>query len=376
MTPRLGSIRLLAEREFKTYVATVSFWIALLLGPLLIAAAGAAVALNNPGPVTVRIVASDPELRAAASASLDQAGRFERRALTESTSEKAAVTLRVMREAQTVTISSSDPAIPSLPAQAFIRAAIERNLAIDALQDAGLPPPRTVWLRSATAEKDAGAALVRLGLVLVLWTTLTGSLGMLLQATVRERANRSLESLLSAATPMEIVIGKLLGIGAVSVLVLGAWLGSSLGLASLTPASSSMGDALAALVDPVALLRTAALYLLAFGLFGMATIAVGSVAQDSAGAQNQARPMFAVLLVVFFVCIQSVMGGGSPPAWLVYLPPFTPFVLLLEPVGATTQVVAILLLLSGAVAAAFWAAHGLAHGRLLAEPRLKAAPRG
>ena len=256
-----------------------------------------------------------------------------------------------------------------------MRAAIERDLAVAALKATGHPAPRAVWRSTEQTVADAASKLSRLGLVLMLWTTLTGSLGMLLQATVRERANRSLESLLSAASPMEIVIGKLLGIGAVSLLVLSAWLGSALGLANLTPQSAGAAKAvMTSLADPVGLARAFALYALAFGLFGMLTIAVGSVAKDAAGAQNQARPMFAVLLVVFFVCMQSVLGGGSPPAWMVYAPPLTPFILLLQPTTVATQVFAIALLLISTIAAGFWAAHGLSRGRLLPAGRMKTSP--
>ncbi len=362
--PRIRSIALIAEREFKTYVATPSFWVALVLGPLLMA--GAVAALGAPSPLAVRIIASDSQLHSAASIALADAGPFERRSAVEASGADAAVTLQVSRIGAKVTLESSDPAFPSPSGRVLMRTAIERDLAMDTVRTAGLPELHGAWAPKPPATSLGAPAIGRFGLVMMLWTTLAGSLGMLLQATVRERVNRSLESLLSAASAMEIVAGKLLGIGAVSMLVLAAWLASSLGLAALTPqAAAGAKVILAALADPLLLLKAVGLYGLAFGLFGMITIAVGSVATDAAGAQNQSRPMFAVLLAVFFVSMATAFGGAGGLHWLVYVPPFTPFMLLLNPADAMTQAAATMLLILVTVAAAFWAARGLSRGTLL-----------
>ena len=43
--------------------------------------------------------------------------------------------------------------------------------------------------------------------------------------------------------------------------------------------------------------------------------------------------MFAVLLAAFFAALAAAGGNGGQLAWLVYVAPFTPFMLLLEPPG-------------------------------------------
>jgi len=169
---------------------------------------------------------------------------------------------------------------------------------------------------------------------MILWLTLTGSLGMLLQAVVRERANRALEGLLAAAKPWEIVVGKLAGVGAVSALILAAWLGSAGALAVLAPSGAGLFHAvIGGVAAPLMLARAAGLYGLAYGFYGLVTVAVGASARDSAAAQNLSRPMFAVLLAAFFVALAAVSGAAGKLAWLVFAPPFTPFMLLLEPPG-------------------------------------------
>jgi ABC-2 type transport system permease protein len=176
---------------------------------------------------------------------------------------------------------------------------------------------------------------------------------------VRERSNRALESLLAAAQPLEIVLGKLVGVGAVSLLVMASWLGASAGLGALAPAS---GGAVAALLqgfaDPAMLAQGASVYVLAFAFYGLTTITVGALARDNADAQNLARPMFAILLAVFFTSMASAFGA-SGLGWLVYLPPFTPFMLLMQPQPADVAVPALALLAVAAVIAGCCAVRAL-----------------
>ena len=156
---------------------------------------------------------------------------------------------------------------------------------------------------------------------------------MLLQAVVRERANRALDSLMAAAQPVEIVFGKLLGVGAVSALVLSAWLASAaaLGWAMPPQAAGAMSGVMGAFANPLLMMQAAGLYVLTYVMYGSVTIALGAAAQDVASAQNLSRPMFGVLLIAFFAALASAMGAGGALAWLIWVPPLTPFMLLLTP---------------------------------------------
>lgn len=283
---------LIAGREFRAYAATASFWVALAIGPLILGGALlTSTARPEAGPRTVSLTLSR-----------DAEGRPE---------------------------ALFSPGFPLQPA------AQDQVLRIIG-QELGTP----VRLTGAPSKPPVdGTAISRFVRVMMLWMTLVGSLGMLLQAVVRERANRALESLMAAASAGDIVLGKLIGVGAVSLLVLGAWLGAA-GLMAIFAAKDSaglLGPVLQALGQPIELLRASAIYLLAFGFYGLLTIAVGALARDNADAQNLARPVFAVLLAVFFAALVTTGGGAGGLAWLVYLPPFTPFMLLLGDHAAATE---------------------------------------
>jgi ABC-type Na+ efflux pump permease subunit len=321
---------LIAEREFRTYVATLSFWVALAMGPL---AAGAGLMLAQNGqhsapPMVIQIESRDAGLIRPVEAALQEAAALEGRRLSFGVSD--------MR----VTLSEAAPQAVGLrfaadfPLSASGRVLVARTLERDFARRASSAAPLTVRPIAADAPRRPDAArIARFLSMLILWLTLTGSLGMLLQTVVRERATRALESLLAAATLGQIMTGKLLGIGGVSLLVLFAWLGSSAALSWFAPQSGLATAVILELARPQLLLRAAVIYCLAYFFYGSITMALGAMARDSASAQNLARPMFALLVIAFFVALMSAMSNTLPSAWLLYLPVFAPFLLLLYSVG-------------------------------------------
>ena len=292
-----GPIWLIAGREFRAYATTASFWVALAIGPLLMSGA---LLLTSAAP--------------------------------HHGSPAASLTLTPTADGATEARFSE-----GFPLSADARLRMIRGIAAE--------QGRPVRMAPAPPKSPITAAgLSRFVLSMMLWTTLTGSLGMLLQAVVRERSNRALESLLAAVQARDIVLGKVIGVGAVSVLVLAAWLGASAALAAFVPASGGLVSALIhGLASPLVLARAAVIYLLAFGFYGLVTVAVGALARDNADAQNLARPMFAVLLAVFFTVLASA-GGAQKLDWLVYVPPFTPFLLLMQAHSAAVEATSLALL--------------------------------
>jgi ABC-2 type transport system permease protein len=354
---------LIAEREIRTYVATASFWIALAIGPLIAAGALALSSATAPPPTLVTVVTDNLALAQSAKAAIVEVARMEGRHIAFSA---AGARLRLSKKAGGIiaTDFASD-----FPLSREGRALVDRALAWDLLHP-------TIGASSGvvdeTKEPVAKVDISRLSgfiLMMMLWLTLTGSLGMLLQSVVRERANRALECLLAAATPRDIMFGKLLGIGLISFAILGVWLGSIAAFASLFSSGGGFVPILlSALSAPAVFIRAVVIYALGYAFYGSLTIALGAIARDSAAAQNLSRPMFVVLLAAFFVALFSVTTGQTGLAsWLVYLPPFAPFLLLLQssdsmPVSA--QLLSLALVLVSAIAVS-----GFAISRLSIAPR-------
>jgi len=323
-------ILLIAEREFRTYVATLSFWLSLAIAPL---AAGAAVLLSGGAsqPVAVSIQGGDAVLARSAQVAVEEAGHLEGHVFVFGAQGSQLVLSR--RTPQTLDVAFGDGFPLSASGRAMVGHVIERDMARADKRSSEVFSVSVAQQKTADAGIDAGR-LSRLSTMTMLWLTLTGSLGMLLQAVVRERANRALESLLAAARGWEIVTGKLVGVGTVSLLILAVWLGSAaLFSVFLPPQSGLVGSVLAQLAHPLTLLRDALIYLCAFGLYGAATLVLGAMARDAASAQNVARPLFLVLLAAFFCALAS-----PTHTWLTWLPPLTPFLLLVNSPGSVAAI--------------------------------------
>ncbi|HEY3811675.1 MAG TPA: ABC transporter permease [Caulobacteraceae bacterium] len=364
-----GPVWLIAEREFRAYAATGSFWVALVIGPIAMAVVLALVAATAKpvAPTSVAIHTDNPRLAGAVQAAVLEAGGLEDRHFRIVAAPGPTTSQLSVSTAPDGTVEALFSA--GFPLSKVGRRLVARTLERDGAQASGgaAHAPLNVRELAVAAVPTPGkfdrGTMSRFALVMMLWLTLTGSLGMLLQAVVRERTNRALESLLASARPVQIVFGKLLGVGAVSLLVLGAWLGSTAVLAPLTPSSGGYaGMLIRGLADPLLLLRAGVIYAAAFSFYGLVTVAVGAAARDAAAAQNLSRPMFAVLLAAFFAALAAVGGGAGQLAWLVYVPPFTPFMLLLEPPGTYglwTELVALGLMGLGTVFACRLAIRGL-----------------
>lgn len=365
-------LRLIAAREFKTYVATASFWVALALGPILsLGAYGLiAAARHEPAPLQITLSAVDPQLRGDAAGALEAAARVMGRPLR--IGEGGDIRVRVEATPKGPVASFDGEALPAA-ARAVFAAELERRRALALAARAGAPAEAlaarlTVLTPPASVDPAGARTAGRFVLVLLLWLTLTGSLGMLLQAVVRERANHALDILMAAARPSEIVFGKLLGVGGVSALVTTAWLGAAaaLGAATGNVAGGPLHTALAALAEPRLLLQAACAYGLAYVMYGAVTVALGARAADIASAQNLSRPMFGVLLLAFFVALASTLGAARGLAWTIWIPPLTPFIWMLTPpelLSTPERLAAPLLMGGGALLAGWIAKASLGGGR-------------
>jgi ABC-type Na+ efflux pump permease subunit len=338
---------LIAEREFRTYTATWTFWLALFIGPLLMAGA-ILLAAAPKGETRFQVVATDPALAARAQAAVAAALTVEGQPSPQANADGPA--LRIAPGPDGAAVLSFDRDFPLTQTG---RALVAERL------ESGRDPADAPQYRVAPAPPRDLAKASRFSVMMMLWLSLVGSLGMLLQAVVRERSNRALETLLASAGPTAVVGGTVVGVGLVSLLVLGAWLGSAGAAALVAPGTAEMLPALLRqLGEPLLLARALLIYVLAYGFYGLVTVAIGALARDSAAAQNLARPMFITLMGAYFFALAAAGGGFSATRWLIFFPPLTPFLLLLKPASPAMELIA-LMLLGVSAAVAGWAARFL-----------------
>ncbi len=150
----------------------------------------------------------------------------------------------------------------------------------------------------------------------------------LLTTTIEEKSNRVVEVLLSALSPMELMVGKILGQFAVGLLVLALYLG--LGLIALL-SFASLG-----LLDPSLIVFLILFYLLAYFSVGAFMAAIGSAVNELREAQGLMTPVMLVIMIPWFLWMPISRDPNSTLAVaLSFVPPISNFVIMLRLASST-----------------------------------------
>ena len=145
----------------------------------------------------------------------------------------------------------------------------------------------------------------------------------MLTSTIEEKSTRVVEVLLSAVSPMELMAGKLLGAVAVSLLMIGLYLG--LGLAGLSTFS------MFGLLDPWLILYLLIFFLIGFFVIGSLMLAVGAAVNDMTEAQSLQMPLMLIVMLPWFIWPAVSRNPDSVLAVTVsHLPPVNTFGMLLR----------------------------------------------
>jgi ABC-2 type transport system permease protein len=149
----------------------------------------------------------------------------------------------------------------------------------------------------------------------------------LLTTTIEEKSNRVIEVLLSAVSPLQLMVGKILGQMAVGIVMLVAYAG--VGIAGLVLAS------LTHLIDPINLVYLAVYFLIAFFLIATMMASIGSAVNDLREAQALLGPVMIVLIIPMMLWLPILRNPNSVFAQVVsFVPPISPFVMVLRLSGS------------------------------------------
>jgi len=166
---------------------------------------------------------------------------------------------------------------------------LEYVLAYNLLGDADLAR-RAMWpgasaSQVALLEPDAASAPVSsfdfglsFAVMFILFFTITLSGGYMLQSVVKEKENRTAEVLLLSLSPVQLMLGKILGLGGLALLQMGVWLGGGLLIAG--QGSALLGGLEAAPLPAGFVVITLFYFLLGYALYASALGALGALAPN------------------------------------------------------------------------------------------------
>lgn len=236
---------------------------------------------------------------------------------------------------------------PTAIASRAMRLAMQR----EALAQQGLPPEeadRLNALEPAVAQFDPrpgaaeGAVTLRerapfyaaVALSFVLWSVVFSVANMLLSGVIEEKSNKILDTLLTSVTPLQLLLGKLFGVAAVSATLFLFW--GALGGALLTQAADTISDSLvgqiaAGFVEPQLLTVFGVGFVAGYLMYGAIFLALGSLCDSNQEAQTLVGPVALVLSMPMLLIGPALDNPNSPiiesASWV---PLFTPFLLLIR----------------------------------------------
>jgi ABC-2 type transport system permease protein len=185
--------------------------------------------------------------------------------------------------------------------------------------------------RTATTG-DVLAQWAPVAFVYILWISIVVVTQMLMTSTIEEKSSRLVEVLLAALRPVDLMAGKLLGIGATGLAIVGTWLATFVFAALALPALLGAEGALdlgGLATNPVYLGSFVVYFLLGYFFYAAILAGIGSVCESLKEAQTLLIPVQGILFVPLLAMIPIARDPDGPvAAVLTWLPPFTPFAMM------------------------------------------------
>jgi len=218
------------------------------------------------------------------------------------------------------------------------------------LRDVGVDPavairattPANLETRKVTDGKltnESGATTFILayamGIILYMALVLYGT--QVMTSVIEEKSNRIVEVLVSSLTPFQMMLGKVIGVGLVSLLQLSIWAGAAyllqsnqakiLGLFGVAAAGSGGVASILPSMDPLLLVVFLLFFVLGFLFYSSAYAAIGSMCNTVQEAQQAQAPIMVMTLTGWFSVFALLRDPTSAFAKVASLiPPLAPFV--------------------------------------------------
>ncbi|MHC4391430.1 MAG: ABC transporter permease [Planctomycetota bacterium] len=177
----------------------------------------------------------------------------------------------------------------------------------------------------------------------------------LLNSVIEEKSNRIVEVLLSSLTPLELMLGKIIGTGLVGLTLVALWGGGAYATASYKLGA----DFIALYLRPELIVYFAIYYVLGFLFLASLVAAVGATCNTIKEAQNY----MGVISILYVIPMMTVLPISQQPEGIMasvlsWIPPLTPFVMINRLAASKTiplwEILATIAMLVVALAFAIW----------------------
>lgn len=227
----------------------------------------------------------------------------------------------------------------------FVRAIVEPLAAARRAQEAGLTPEQIIALNTPTQVEGRDvnprfndrtqvfSMILTYFLLIALYMAAILYGNMIAMGVVQEKNTRVVEMLVSAARPIHILVGKVLGIGLAGLLQFGIWTAGGLivtlssgRLQQLLPLDD--GNSLLAAIPLPILLYFTLFFLLGYFLYAVLNAGLASMASRIEEMNAVIFPSITLILIAYFLAFASFTRADNPLVVIGSLIPFfTPMVM-------------------------------------------------
>lgn len=169
------------------------------------------------------------------------------------------------------------------------------------------------------------------GFVYLLWLAIFVIIQMLLNNTIEEKSNRIIEVLLSSVTPGELMMGKLFGIAAIGLTMVGVWMLALFGILGwkMGGASELAGQVLTILKTSDLIPLFSVYFLLGYLMYAAFILSIGSVCNTIKEAQSYMGVLTMIMMVpLLTMTFIPKDPNGALARILSWIPLYTPFTMM------------------------------------------------
>ena len=215
--------------------------------------------------------------------------------------------------------------------------------------------------QAAVGTKDRLRQNAPMVFVYILWISVFTITQQLLLSTIEEKTTRIAEVLLSSVSPVQMMIGKIVGAASTGLLMILTWVGAAFLATKFIPrmlgAPAAM-DFSGILSDPAFIAGFVVYFVLGYLFYASILIGIGSVVNTIQEAQALMTPVMMMLMLPLFAMIPIGRDPNSTFAKVMsFIPTFTPFVMMNRAAGPPSmwEYIATTLLLLLGIAFTLWA---------------------
>ena len=174
-------------------------------------------------------------------------------------------------------------------------------------------------------ERDGGGAFVAsfiIGLMIYLTLTIYGQA--IMGAVVEEKETRIAEILFSSATPFQLMLGKLVGVGLAGLTQLSIWIASAAVVITFLAMQTDLSAAVGSIptITPLMIAYFLIFFLLGFFIYASIFALIGSMVTTVQEGGQFAFPPVMIMLIAFYFSIAVVRDPSSTLSFWVSIAPF------------------------------------------------------